>query len=921
MNPKHRTPLALTLLAFAALLPACGGDVADSTDVPTTGSSSTTATATSRAVGAVTVAPTEVRAGDTLQVTCLTVDEAGERHAPDSSVALDISFAPPGAVAKGATGAITAVRAGTVEVRCAMPSLGLADTVGAAVRITPGDAAYVETEVAAARVTAGQANKATCRAYDAYGNYLEGAPTTLGVSPTATGATVEGTTATITLAGLYEFACTSPGAAARPKQVEVMPGLPSQLLVSASPVMAPYPLGSVVEAATVVSDRYGNAVRDAALTFESLPSATRAFGVGRYQYEAAGRYAIKVTVGAPTEGDVPLTGTITFDVASNGPSLHCDSPASGAMVNLAPGGSLTFSGTATDASGVASVTVNGAPATLSGNTFSAPLTAAFGVNTVRIAAKNVFGAENTEVCWFLASGSWLGETASNTDAVTLALAQGAFDDRSRGGATDDFADILAAVINSSALHNQLRSGLIAANPLKSLACDSQTCTSVPCFPDVWNSCGESCFCWYSSGLEYKDSRFPGPNTVRLDLVNGGLAGQVSLNDVGVKVRVHGEVSYVDYDMEGWVNFDYVDVGLTLDTALSGGKPRITVRPGSTSVSVGSVSTDFGGLDGWIVNNIVVPLAQSQIRDAVASQLKSAVSSQLNQTLDSVVSGLGVSTLGTSFAVPRLGGGTLNLSFGAQISTLSVNPTRALFGLSTTLTAPAAHARPSLGVPRIAGNEALLDPTPSSPATTAAGVRLSILNQGLHALWRGGMFDVTLDGASFGSSLGGASVAVTAGLPPVAVAYPATGSTGVELAFGALGLDVTLPGLFGGTDAQGKKLPPLHVGLGGRARAAVTLSGNELRFGTLDLAELAFSTGDVVVTGDARTQLETLLRNLLSTFIGHALNEALPALPIPSFPIPSSLTAYGFPSGQLGLTSPTLSIAPPSFTLRGGFGVR
>ena len=47
------------------------------------------------------------------------------------------------------------------------------------------------------------------------------------------------------------------------------------------------------------------------------------------------------------------------------------------------------------------------------------------------------------------------------------------------------------------------------------------------------------------------------------------------------------------------------VALTLDTAISNGQPRMTVRSGSVTASAGTITTEFSGVDGWIINNVVV----------------------------------------------------------------------------------------------------------------------------------------------------------------------------------------------------------------------------------------------------------------------------------------------------------------------------
>jgi hypothetical protein len=56
-------------------------------------------------------------------------------------------------------------------------------------------------------------------------------------------------------------------------------------------------------------------------------------------------------------------------------------------------------------------------------------------------------------------------------------------------------------------------------------------------------------------------------------------------------------------------------------------------------------------------------------------------------------------------------------------------------------------------------------------------------------------------------------------------------------------------------------------------------------------------------------------------VSGSLSNALPALPIPSFPIPASLAAFGIPVGSsLDVMSPALQVSAPWFVLRGTFGI-
>jgi len=85
-------------------------------------------------------------------------------------------------------------------------------------------------------------------------------------------------------------------------------------------------------------------------------------------------------------------------------------------------------------------------------------------------------------------------------------------------------------------------------------------------------------------------------------------------------------------------------------------------------------------------------------------------------------------------------------------------------------------------------------------------------------------------------------------------------------------------------------------------------------------EVHLTSDSLTLGAMAQMQVEDLLKGLAQHLADTSLNNALPALPIPSFQIPASLATYGIPMGQLGLDTPILSIAPPHFRLGGGFGI-
>ena len=91
---------------------------------------------------------------------------------------------------------------------------------------------------------------------------------------------------------------------------------------------------------------------------------------------------------------------------------------------------------------------------------------------------------------------------------------------------------------------------------------------------------------------------------------------------------------------------------------------------------------------------------------------------------------------------------------------------------------------------------------------------------------------------------------------------------------------------------------------------------------LMVEEIYFSTDLATLDPATRDTIEGFLRRLLERILRPALNDALPAIPIPSFTLPSSVSAYGLPAGAvLGIVMPTMAMEPPHVVLRGEFAVR
>lgn len=835
----------------------------------------------------VSAAPQQVRAGESVMMGCQPVDQRGAPYLLEGMSDYLYQIVPEDALVRLDAGIYQAQRAGTVQVTCSSATLGLIDRTPVTVEVLAGAPHTVVTRLPARQIVAGGQVAVTCEVFDAFGNAVSGAAATVMTAPSGDGTTTDAqNNLTIIRAGIYDVSCQVDGAQeTRGAELEVVPNLPAKLAVGRAPDQMVYGLGQVVTVQTIVTDIYDNVIPDATLAFVSDPVG-ESFGDGRVRYQAEGTYTVTATVQGPTHDGMPLDGSVQIVVNGTGPAITCVSPGDGAQVTAVPGGVIKFNGTVEDTNQVAELVVNGQPVPVAQNgAFSYNLTSRYGINFVDITARDAFGVENSRTCAFLVSERWTAENTFLDDAVSLRLAQSGVDDFNPNDGLDSLNDVLVTALNSAGLRNTLDAALRAQNPLLT------QCLGVTAFG--------SCL-GVTLRVNYENIELRGPNTTRLTLVTGGLGVRARVENVRVFARLDGLGS------SGYAEVGHVEVDLTSDLKLINNQPRISLRQ-INYVTVGNVNLNFSGVAGLALE-LVQALFQGTIRNLVRDTIRDYVNQQFNALLDGIISGFDISTLGSSFNVPKLDGtGNVALGFGVRFSALTVTAARALFGVGTRFTAPINRPGATNGAPRLAG-DVLLDPVTSQPI--AATIYVGMLNQVLHALWRAGYFDVNLGGSVLSGLPMGSQVALNLGLPPVALLE---GTRVVRLQLGTARLSLVYPGIFD---------DPLTLNLGATATSSVTLNGNDLVFGNVVIDELYFSPEGVSLDETNRDILEQFLRRLLQNVLNQSLNGALPALPIPSFELPASVGQFGLPVGaQLGVRQPGLSNTMTHFVLDGAFGVR
>ncbi len=835
-----------------------------------------------------------VKAGSEVSVTCRVLDASGTEIVSEEILddpAYRVQLAPQDALIKTMDLTWRAERAGDVNVACRSDALGLLDPSPEVLTVEPGPAHTVTTTLDRRTMVAGETATASCRVFDEYGNELEEVTPTLESSTMGDGVETMGLDATITKAGGYELSCAVDGASETESALlEVTPSIPAALVIARVPDQPVYGLGQLITIDTIVTDEYGNEITDAPLTFSSAPGGGTAFGTGRFRYGTEGTYTITASVDGPTLNMMPLTKSVDVLINGTGPSIDCVSPVDNAQLDQASGSQVTFRGKLADTNGIMGVTVNGQAVTLQPDgTFETTLTTRYGMNFIDIAATDSFNEQNSRTCAFQLSDEWADESQLVQDALILKLKQDAVDDNVGNDGLDSLNDLLLTVLNSQGLIDTVDAALVALGS------------------PIYNDCLQDSFlgCLFRAKVDYLDIRVDGPNTNSIDLVNGGLRIRARINNLGVRAKVYGTPPTT----RGWANFDYIEVDLTSDLKLQNGRPKVSLR-NVNAVNVGNIDLDFSGFSGFLIDALEF-LFEGRIKNLVRDTLRDFINTEFNKLLDGVVGGLDVSSLGQSFDIPRLDGqGNVRLGFSVDFSSIGVNTGRALFGLGVNfnVVGPPGKATNSLGAPYPSG-AVKLDPQVSQPVGLA--VHAVVLNKALHALWRGGFFDATIDGSTLGMGVPmGTTVSLQTNLPPMIV-LSSKGDASLHL--GGVRLGVVYPGLFE---------DPLNVQVGATADTSVSLNGDELRFGNITLNDFVFSAEGVSLDATTQDILETFLKNLIQNVVDTSLNNALPALPIPTFALPQSLSVYGLPVGaELGIRMPSLDSTNRHLILDGAFGIR
>ncbi len=819
------------------------------------------------------------RSGVANNVTCAVLDPDGVALA---GVATRVEVQPDHGFEVTDDG-LVGQRAGAYRVRCVADDLGLRDAAGADWEVTPGPPARVLTRLGARSVAADAGVTVACEAFDDVGN-----PTTTGDGFSVDLQPLPGDfdwpddrTLRIRTAGRYDVRCRAAGAEALPGEgLEVRPGAPAALQGRLEPAQRVYRPGQVVALRLEAVDAFDNVVREAAPTITTRP-ALDLFGPSRFRLTTAGEYTVTGRLGA-------LESTHTLRVVEGGPGIECLEPAFGAQVVARPGSRVRVEGRLTggDAQRVR-VAGQDIPLQADGR-FGVELPVVWGLNTLDVEATDGDGGSNSTFCAFFVSERWLGEDRPQADAVTLRLGADAVDDGDPDRPLRSLGDALRRVVRSSGLRDALHDALRAQNPIVPTECRTRV----------------GPVCEFSFGAEYRDLSLGGPHDLSLQLVGGGVRVDATLRDLSLVALMRGTLGN-----QGTFDVDRVRVTLVFDIERNGTRPRVRLDR-VERLEVGDLSANFSGFLTGAVLNLAFRAFEGVVRGVLVDNVRRYLAENVDGLLTDLLDGFDLGALGLGFDVPSLTGGPpVRLTFDAALSTIDFQAARAVLGLQTRVTGPSRVAGASRGIP--------LGPNagPSTPPNTrrvGAGASLVLVNQVLHALWRGGFFRA--DARALGDAVTGGlppEVDVRFGLPHAPAAEGVAAGTALRLHLGPAELTVAWPGVLAS---------PITVRAAAIAQVQVSARGDDLRFEGLTLDEVRLAIVDGVAPGEARAVLEEAVRDILEGVLDRALTDGLPTLPIPSFTVPAGLQRFGLsPGTTLGLRQPNLSGNTVQWSVEGRFG--
>lgn len=848
-----------------------------------------------------TITPASIAAGDVASATCAAKDAFGNDTGKNADAVWSISINPPdsGVVTDMS---VTGHTAGATAVSCALDGSPDAVVTPATLTITPGAAVTTSAAIAPDTFEAGAGNSVvTCAAKDAFGNAVDASAATLSL-PKNLDAT--GNTVTTTVSGKYDIRCLLGDVAvdmATAVTLTVTPGAPISMTLRPKPFAKFYKIDDTIKMFGLGKDKYGNDVPDMPLVQPLAvdpPEGVTVNGGGlSYSFNTDGHYHF-----AGVSKDYPsLAAEITLTCDSVGPMVLITTPVRGATLNGSP--TVHVQGTVIDVtSGVKSFVVNNQPVVVAGDgSFSLDMTSEWGMNLIDWQANDVWDNVSTGVQSYYYSTKWYvsdfnqPKESEISDAIGIWLSQSILDNPPHNHKTPgDIATVMEIVLGTIDFSSLLGNGG---------------------FPLSFSQAGVT----INGNVNIKNVKMGDPNVndgypeVHINVLKGGVGVEAKIYKFSADLEMSVQIPPLPAaKVTLQIAADEIDVGMDIFLAKDPTTGKLVSSAKNTSIKFKNFSILPTGPLAQFINPILKPLEQAilgPLTNALIAVLEPQLNSAIGTALGSALSAFAINTVVP--LKPFIGNGPeAQLKLVTDIGTLNFSEKQGIIlGLAASMTADKKVAHEVLGS---IGRASCLAEKPKPEVfnpTEKYGLELGIaddfLNQLLHAVWNGGVLQMTLDQSVIGNAtaqfgISDMSITTDFWLPPIANECLPVQIKGNEAQFhfqiGDMGMHALLT--FGGTPIDmhaflsvqatiGMKVAPLPNDPTTTAISITTVNIDSIKMEIVDINKEAESLKDT---------FKSLITNVVPGLLPKLLGSSLSAIQLPAIDL--STLSPQIPKGTL-----------------------
>ncbi|MCB9791730.1 MAG: hypothetical protein H6741_03295 [Alphaproteobacteria bacterium] len=643
--------------------------------------------------------------------------------------------------------------------------------------------------------------------------------------------------------GLYSATATLDGVEDT-EQFVITAGLPASLQLTLSDTELE--VDETTIATVTVLDAYGNEVEDDwSLSVDPPTGVAQSYNALTFRSEG------QFTVWAYSE-DRSLSDSVgPLLIDSTGPDLEVLFPPRGEITT--DFGQTVYGSASDEYTGVASITVNGDPAAINGESWSVWQDYEFGINGLETLAVDGDDNVTTDIRAAM-SGDYTPYAQGIEDGMQVRVSEGGF---------DTLEDMASGFIDTDLLESSI------PNPVVSQS--SQSCAF------------SICVTWYSLNF-YLENPSISSTQLEIDPTSGGyLDTYAIINDPHLDYRASGRVVGISYSASGSIDADWIRLDMNMWPSVNSSQQ---IELAVTDASASTQNFDFY-LDSWIwdvVDFFGIPidsLIEGYLVDALADMAQDEVPALVEDAVQDLEIGFTFDVGENTYDFDALPWDILIDDHGMTLSLESYFT--AASWESSFNTAPG-----SLTYPYTPPSYA------NSSSDMAIGLSQDFLNQVFFAFWAGGLLDMEMAGDDLGlgsdelalflPDLESLTIATRAYLPPAVV--PGTGNELLDLQVGDLELSL-YNGAVDEANLYLRVYVSLEAGLGLSATANNTLLPS---LGDLDLTfDLVHPNDRSQYAGNTEALLNALVPMLLPT-----LTDALGEVPIPDF------DGYGLGNVAIGL---------------------